>query len=324
MKIRFLLLSISFIYLFISQGCQKELSADTAGNIINNPPAIVDSNYVSKIYSMYVDNNIPDTVAITTYSYDNLKRVVSAIDVAKSLFDFTQTSRHYFYNNNDTLPFRSRTVSVYANDQAQTMLHYDTTLTWHFYDNAGRNLRDSIIRSVTDAFPPTTYYSTLELRNYSYASGKIYGFRTFTGINVPNPSYVPDDQKDTATLDALGNIVAYKSYRYDPFASQFRFVINSSFTYDNKQGPFAKLSNFKTYGVFPNGETFLSELPQYSNRVTQNEHHSFSPGGGGGVHYDISYTNLYNTNGLVREISAYGQPPNPLSYEKLAFAYIHL
>ncbi len=311
------------VYIFISQSCQKELSFDT-GNIVNNPPGIVDSSYISKIYSIYIAGPVADTVAITTYSYDNLKRVVSVIDAAKSLYDFAQTSRHYFYNNNDTLPFRSRTVSISANDPAQTMLRYDTSLIWHFYDNTGRNVKDSVIRSVGEASSPVPYYSTLEVRNYSYGTGKIYGFRTFAGINVPNPSYVPGDQKDTATLDAPGNIIANKSYRFDSFTSQFEFIITSAFTYDNRQSAFSKLSNFKTYGVFPNGETFLSELPQYSNRVTQNEHHSFLPGGGGGVHFDFSYTNIYNTNGFVKEILAYDQPPNPLSYGKVSFVYMHL
>lgn len=308
---------------FIIQSCQKELS-DPGGNIIIiNPLPVVDSNYLSKIYGISISGPLSDTGIIYTYNYDNLKRVVSINGLSKDLYNYTQISYTYYYNNSDTVPFKSRAVSISANDPAQTMLRHDTTITWHFFDNTGRNTRDSMIHSVGNPSVPVPYYSTLEIRNYSYGSGKIYGYRSFTGIYVPNPSYVFPDQKDTANIDALGNVTSNKAYRFNTISSQFELETTSAFTYDSKQSPFSRLSNFKTFGVFPSGETLFMELPQYSNHVTQNEVHSLSMGGGG-VHFDFSYTNLYNTNGLIKQSDVNEQPPVPSNYMKISYTYIHL
>ncbi len=316
-----LISALAIFSILVLQSCQKELTADT-GNT-NPPTGITDSSYLSKIYYVEVNGALTDTGNRLTYSYDNLKRVTAIRGIPNNLYDVIQISYDYYYNGSDTLPFRSRRIYVSANDPAQTQFRYDTTIAWHYYDNTGRNIKDSMINSVADASTPVPYYSVLELRTYSYGSGKIYGFRTYTGINVPNPSYVYPDQKDTALLDALGNITNSKSYRYNSSSTLYELEVVSDFTYDAKQSPFSKLSNFKTFGIFPNGETFYSELPQNTNRVTQNELHSFS-GGGGGIHYDYSYTNSYNTNGLIKQALIYDQPPNPTIYAKLLFSYIHL
>ncbi len=322
MKTKFPAFLFLFVTVFITQSCQKEISFDP-GTIINNPSGIIDSNYLSKMYGIYITGPVVDTGEVYSYNYDNQKRVISLTGISKDLYNYTQTSFNYYYNSTDTLPYRSRSVYITANDPAQTVLRFDTIITWHFFDNLGRNLRDSMIHATGDASSPTPYYSTLEVRNYSYGTGKIYCYRHFTGINVPNPSYVSPDQKDTATLDVSGNIIDNKSYRYSFFSGQFELEITSTFTYDTKQSPFSRLSNFKTFGVFPNGETFYIELPQYNNRLTQNEHHSFS-GGGSGVFYNYTYSNTYKTNGLIKETSIYDQPPVPSSYGKITFEYIHL
>jgi hypothetical protein len=308
-------------YFFIIQGCQKELSFDNSNTPV--PLPTIDSNYLYILYGIEINGTVADTGEIYSYSYDQLKRVVAVSGAVKNFYDYTQASYNYYYNNNDTLPFKSRAVRISANDPAQTMLRYDTTITWHFFDNSGKNIKDSMIHSSADASSPVPYYSTLELRSYSYSTGKIFGYRSYTGINVPNPGYVFPDQKDTATLDALGNITDNKTYRFNSMTSQFELEVTSAFTYDAKQSPFSRISNFKTFGVFPNGETFLIELPQYSNRVSQNEHHSFS-GGGSGVHYDYSYNNTYNSNGLIKQILIYDQPVNPSGYGKIILTYTHL
>lgn len=317
------LLSAGFLFIAATgfQSCQKEISAGDI--VIPNPPGIVDSTYLSKLYLISITGTVADTGEIITYTYDNQKRVVSAIGASNNLYNFTKVSRNYYYNGNDTLPYQSRTVYTSANDPAQTQLRHDTTLTWHFYDNTGRNLRDSMVHAVADASTPTPYYSTFEVRNYSYAAGKIYGYRYFGAINVPNPSFVQPDQKDTASLDALGNIINNRAHRINPLTGQFELEIVSNFTYDGKQSAFSRLSDFKTSGVFPSGETLAFEFPQYSNRVTQNELHSIG-GGSGGTPVNYTYTNLYNTNGLIKESSIYNQPPVPSDYGKMVFTYIRL
>ena len=165
-----LISAFAIFSILVLQSCQKELTADT-GNT-NPPTGIADSSYLSKIYYVEVNGALTDTVNRVTYSYDNLKRVTAIRGVPNSLYDVTQISYDYYYNGSDSVPFRSRRIYVSANDPAQTQFRYDTTIAWHYYDNTGRNIKDSMINSVADASTPAPYYSVLELRTYSYGSGK--------------------------------------------------------------------------------------------------------------------------------------------------------
>ena len=310
-----------FLYLIIVlplvslYSCQKEISSENG--IAPVVPLTIDSNYLSKIYAFDINGSSADTVEVVTYNYDNLKRVTSVVDSSKNLYNATQQSYFYFYNNSDTLPYKSVRYQVSAEDPALTQLTYDTIISYHLYDNAGRNLKDSGIHSNSSIL--NGYYSTYTVKQYSYALNRIYGYASSNPISVPY-SFVSPDEKDTAVLDALGNIIDNKIYRYNSYTSLWELSITSAFTYDTKASPFSRLSNFKTFGVFPNGETFYGELPQKTNRVTQNEHHSFS-NGAPGVHFDYSYFNSYNANGLVKGISVYDQPPNPTMYSKIILVY---
>ncbi len=293
---------IAAIFLIMLQSCQKEISIE---NGIPAAPNAIDSNYLSKILYSAVVNGVPtDTAVFWTYKYDNLKRVTSLVD---STSNPVPNSYFYFYNGTDTLPFKTVLYQV------GVWHDYDTTITFHYFDNTGRNAKDSVIFSYSDIF--SGYESWYEIRNYSYNLNKIYGLREIYRPGGYTPYY-----KDTATLDAAGNIIDNKRYRFDSFSNTWEPDATSTFTFDNKPSPYSTLSNFKTYHVFPSGETLFFELPFKNNKVSQHEHHSFGPGQPG-VFVDWDYTNIYKPNGFIKDVLIYGLPPVPGNYERLIFVY---
>lgn len=302
MKHKILLIILSA---FLLQSCQKELSEEAGTSSIIQQS---DSTYLSKIYLIGDAGVSNDTLDIKTYNYDNLKRVVSLVDTSKDLYNVLQQSYYYYYHNTDTLPYKTVLYEVHAYDPANTMLEHDTTTRFHLFDNAGRNIQDSVITAKSNHYSGGGYYYNVSIHSYSYAPDKIYGNRHT--LLLPG-SYPVPDRKDTASLDAAGNIIHNVSWSYNMITSSWDLLYTSDFTYDTKPSPFSLLSNFKTFGVFPNGETFLTELPQRNNRLTQNEYLS----------YDYTYVNTYNSLSLVKDIKAYPQPVNTSNFDKVILTY---
>ena len=315
MKVALNLLPVILLLVFTLQSCQKELSPETTTT--PTTPTTPDSNYIAKIYEIEVNGTVADTVDIAVYNYDNLKRVVSIIRSSFNLYYYPSITYTYLYNAADTLPYRSTFISKSAYDAAQTQFYYDTVVSYHNYDNFGKNIKDSMIHSAYYIMSPVPYTVNSEVRNYSYGTGKIFGLTAYFTI-FPSGTSSGDD-KDTAITDATGNIIDNKIYRFNPSNSLFELDATSNFTFDTKASPFSRLSNFKTYGVFPSGETLFYEFPQYFNRLTQNEHHSFS--GGSGTYFNSTYSNSYNSNGLLKEVLIYDVPPFPSTYGKESFIY---
>ena len=289
---------------FVLNSCQKEYSIDNGNIIITPPPIIPDSSYLSKIYSIYYDASGRDSSS-RTYSYDNLKRVIAMTD---SLTDPAATNPFnafvYYYNGNDTLPYKTR---LYVNDFSYT----DTTITYHFYNNLGRKIKDSALRSY-NTFPIINYYKDTIVSSYSYAPGKIYGITNYSSGSSASASY-----KDTASVDARGNLLSNKRYRLvaGPPAS-YELYVTSNITYNNGLSPFAKLSNFKSYIVFPFGETFYNEFAQNNNITQIDEYTIFGPGSV--YHYIENFTNYtYNANGYPKEIFTL----TPTDSTRLIFKY---
>lgn len=225
-----------------------------------------------------------------------------------SLTDITATNPFnafvYYYNGNDTLAYKTR---LYTNDFSYT----DTTITFHFYDNLGRKIKDSTLKSYS-TFPIINYYKDTIVSTYSYAPGKIYGITNWSAGSSASASY-----KDTATLDARGNLVNNRRYRLvsGPPAN-YELYVTSNITYNNGVSPFAKLSNFKTYIVFPFGETFYSEFAQHNNITQIDENTIFGPGSV--YHYMENFNNYkYNANGYPREIFT----QTPADSTRLIFKY---
>lgn len=293
--------------------CQKEISIENVESLPSSP--VIDSNFISKLFYIGTTGSTVDTLLTLTYSYDNLKRVTSIIGSSRDLYNAGQPTYHYSYNGTDTVPYKSTLFRLSAMDVASTQFSYDTTITYHTYNTNRQNLEDSAIFSHKDDFGGYSLY--YRIKKYSYAPNKIYGLTLLYEVGTSTPL----SQKDTASLDANENIINNRSYIYNSFTGDWQLNIISNFTYDNKINPFAMLSNFKTFGVFPNGETLFIECPQKNNRMTQNERHSIHPDGTGGIYYNYDYSNSYKNNGLIKETIINDQPPTPGTQFKVAFTY---
>lgn len=297
---------IAAMFLIMLQSCQKELSLENGLPGTPTVPTTIDSNYLSKILYLAVVNGVPtDTAVYWVYTYDNLKRVTSVIDSSNTP---SPNKYFYYYTGTDTMPYKS---VLYQNQVAHD---FDTIISYHYFDNVRRKLKDSIIFSYADF--SSGYNSGYRIQNYSYGNNRIYGFKQTYNFNGSTPDY-----RDTATLDARGNIIDNKRYRFDSFTNTWELDATSTFTFDTNPSPFSNLSNFKTYAVFPSGETLFFELPFKNNKVSQHEHHSFGPGQSGGVFVDWDYINIYKPNGFLKDVLIYDLPPVPGNYLKLIFIY---
>ena len=284
----------------IMQSCQKELSTENPTTI---PTTLVDSNYLDKIYEIDITNGSHDTTGLWIYTYDNSKRVISMILKSTDPTDLSGVKYIYSYNNSDTLPNNTIFIETSFNSA-------DTTTTFHFWDNNGKNIRDSSLHKSTT----TNYYV---VRKYSYGSGLLIGTQ-YSDLSGPGTSYI--QQLDTAIINNAGDILNSKKYYFNTSTSNWEHTSITNFTYDTKNSPFAMLSNFRTFRIFPSGETFYYELPSYSNKLSQTETNSIETGS---PHTNtFRFTNLYNTKNQLKEVKLYGtySTSTPDS-SKLIFTY---
>lgn len=298
------LLFICIVIAFGLQSCQKEISDPL--NTVTPGPVSADSTYIDKIYSIDVNGSISDTVTTTVYTYDSQKRVISFITTSNNPADSSADKYYYYYTGTDTLPYKSVYYEIATGVPVQTYIY----TYFHYYDNSGRNSRDSLILQ-----DPSAYYVTVI--QYNYGLNKIYAskvsFTTTLGY------FAPEDEKDTAFLDPKGNILQSKQYVLNPITSIYELNSISNFTYDNQISPFYKLSNLKSFGVLPYGESYLGGLPQYSNRTSQDQFFHLNTPFIGELAYTYTYT--YKSNGLVKQGIQYDVPASLTHYSKALFTY---
>ncbi len=306
---KFIIPAICFIAL---ASCQKELSF----NNTTNPPTVAtkDSSYLFKIYDIYFDGVVSDTLDLLTYTYDNTKRVVFLTDTSTdSNGTYLYFKTQYFYNSADTIPYKSIYYDYYP---TSTYTYLDTTTSFFFYNALGQKIKDSIIDNFQDL--NSGFIKDIIVCNYKYGNSKIYGFTKATLFYSGGGTIAGENVTDTATLDTKGNITNNVKYSYDATGASIRKVV-STITYDANPSPFAKLSNFKSYRIFPNGETFLfNEFYQYNNRLHTTEITTSTPNS----IFDEDYTGAYKyrSNGYIQEIYA-TDTSTPGSYEKAVFIY---
>lgn len=289
----FNLFSLIAIVLCVSVvGCQKDYNpevpevpvvTDSTGTSIN------DSIYLDKVY--YVDSiaGVRDTFAYDEYVYDANKRVIQLKlyeQEGSGVLELTHRNT-YTYTGSDTLPLK-RQLIYYPDD--------DTTITFFTYLPTGQNLTDSTIHYANPNVPGSTTYTTVN--HFSYAPGKI-----FNVVTASIPSFpVTVVGRDTMTVDAAMNITSYKSYQESGGTSMLQY--NGNFTYSTSRSPYSLLSNFRTLLLVPFGETFISDMQMYSNRLTSHEFYETLPS------HDEDFTGAYRfgSNGLPSRIY---EPYNP-------------
>jgi hypothetical protein len=314
MQKKFLFAILSIIIILSS--CQKEISIENIPNPNPNPGVLTaDSNYLSKIYYTYFDGVSLDTIDIFSYTFDNNKRVVLLTDTSdytgpNHLYSRTQ----YFYNAADTLPYKS---IRFEHHNTLGVEYIDTTTTFIFFNTSGQKIKDSVISQFQNL---STYVNKeIAVHQYTYSPLKIYGATKTILFYTLGGSLNDNDVTDTATLDAKGNIISNIKNRYNAASLSVEKVV-STLTYDANPSPFAHLTNFKAYMVFPSGETLLEEFVQKNNRLHTTEITSspFSTG----RFYEEDYTGqyLYRPDGYPKEI--YGLDNSaPGSYARLLFIY---
>lgn len=299
-----LVFPICLTCLFFLFSCQKEVNDP---DIVNNNPVSADSSYLSKMYIIDADGSgIVDTFETYTYVYDNLKRVSVLLDSSEDntlhvLIPFQTTQ--YYYNGNDTLPFKSITISYNSGS------NYDTTTNFFAYNVSGKLAADSGLYIVN---PPNPIF-VKDIRSYQYGSAVITGIRTVTTINQNGTSV--SVEKDTAQTDANGNIIHNIKNR------DFE-TVNSTFTWDTHPSPFARISNFQTFAIVPFGETFFYEMPSKNNRLHVTEITTDNSSGTVQHNYDDDLTGKYSYNitGYPSQILI-PDPAVPGAYERIVFIY---
>lgn len=314
MKAKYLLFIFLATTSFYLSSCQKELSYEigSSSNFIDSVNT-ADSNYLSKIYYITLPQN--DTDAVSYYTYDNLKRVVSlkyTERISPQIYVEDGTN-YYYYLGNDTFPFKATYVDINA-----ATSHNDTTINFFTYA-AGRRVKDSIIFIDYSSYSSSgtlAYRVRKTINTYQYPANKIYGLSNsiFTFDNGPFVSTgISYSSADTAALDISGNVISSThTDNGNPQANE-----SGSFTYDTHPSPFRKLSNFPAINIFPSGETFIDEMQSKNNRLHATEYQY-----NGLVYYNEDLTGgySYNARGYPQDITT----PDISGTFKTVFVYMHL
>jgi hypothetical protein len=254
MKMRNVLLGLVAVILFCLSACKK----DNIDSLDPQPPVITsaDSVYLSKVYLYDTYSNFIDTGGRRYYLYDNLKRVINIIDTGyeagATMPPITYSKTQYFYNGNDTLPYKKITISKIV---SIANVSKDTATSFYTFNQNAQLISDSTINSFDGYyFPSNVLVKTIKktVQSLTYVGNKIYGLQQLSYLqnlngSSQNQSYT---RRDTVSKDGLGNIISasYKKIYPNPaFGPDYHYA---TFTYDNKYSPFYKINIQKTISFF--------------------------------------------------------------------------
>ncbi len=245
----------------IFSACQKEISEEIPDTPNPTLPTS-DSTYLDKIYLIQNSGSINDTFGKITVTYDNLKRVISLVDSipGQNLWRVWAVNT-FHYNADDTLPYKDVYYDFESAIAFNNPLLVDTITTFHTYNSSGKNIVDSTISKFTN-----DTYSSKEIKTYQYNAAKIYGQISTTILTGNYPfQTLPPTLRDSAITDGFGNILNCKTYIVNNNSTTLN--LSSTFTYDSNPNPIARLTNFRTLGVLPFGETFEDIRQSKNNRL---------------------------------------------------------
>lgn len=267
--------------------CQKEFTID---DDIEPPlppvPGGGDSIYLSKIYGLADTGSGMDTIAVMTFEYDGSKRVILMSDSSKAdpADPYIITSK-YFYSGTDTMP--DRFISSWAH--LNTPADYDSTWAFFSYNAAGKKMKDSILNNqLIDG----DIFSSLDISRYSYGSNAMY-VETSDDEILPTPMSAA--WKDTAVLNAAGDIVSNKNYRREFGTTDFELLETMNLVYDNKISPFKYLTSFMAHFSAPYHVLEIYDHMSKANILSENSTIHNPPGGGS---YTRKSVYQYNSLGL--------------------------
>ncbi|MEO7049456.1 MAG: hypothetical protein ABI091_29395, partial [Ferruginibacter sp.] len=230
MKFKIILSALlSIIILTIS--CQKEINGfDPIPPSPVDSIKVLDSSYLDKV--ILLDENGVDTFEIQTFNYDVNKRLVLITDTTKDRGTISPAYTKYFYNGNDTLPYKNIYVSTFE--------QFDSVVTYLFYDNVGKKIADSSIELTKFPNSDTTRYEIVT--HYNYAGNKVIG--DSKSINIYNGQTYVDENIDTAIIDMNGNILNIVKNRttLGSNGANINYKLNYNYTYDGHTNPYFKLN----------------------------------------------------------------------------------
>lgn len=289
--------------------CQKEYILEDI--VPTTPPDSMDDiTYIDKVYQIDSTSGSLDSSFIASFYYDGDKRLTREVD---SIYDnngkkVLWATYVYSYNGTDTLPLRL----VYE-DMELTIGSGDPNLkgittTWYQFDTVGRNLYDSTVTVYPTAY---SFRNGTVVRKYQYNGSMIYGMSS-EALEINGG--IIDLYRDTAQLDAKGNVLISKKYKFQN--GTYLPLFTSTFTYDNNPNPFARISSYKTAQVFASGETTYGTMQAKNNRLKALETDGTS------VLFDEDLTGkyIYNNNSYPMKLTLY-QPNVPGLYLLAYFTY---
>jgi hypothetical protein len=281
------------IFTFISlltillTSCQKEVSVD---NGTTPTPTTNDSIYIKKVIALDTTKNAPfDTVYVTTYSYDNLKRVISNFYFEYNNTGHIDTSNFYYnvgkyYTGTDTLPFREITFTKEGN-YAIRNTNYLT-----YSNTTSALIKDSTI-VIEQSIIPTTSDTSIIVNKYVRQNNLIQRIeKTIYPNSTPNI-----DTFVYSLMKQNGNITSQQDNYYG----------SNTFTcsYDTKINPLARVNNYASFRHFgfldlkigdtDNDPTFYEQ----PNNVLEINNTSV----GASNHYKYEYK--YNTKNYPTEVT---------------------
>ncbi len=195
--------------------CGKDHPAQN--NPVINP--VADTHYLSKEIVVY--SGTGDTTVVT-FHYDNAKRLIKIADTTNYSTPFEYIgSTTYYYNGNDTFPYKSYHIT--------TGSFIDTTTKFFYYDASGRKIKDSIILIFSDGANYQIYHT---VNSFQYAVGKIYGYSVDSLVyTIVGPGTYRHVKTDTATLDANNYIVSNIKHEWDGSIAQTEITNTTSKNY---------------------------------------------------------------------------------------------
>jgi hypothetical protein len=124
-------------------------------------------------------------------------------------------------------------------------------------------------------------------------------------------------RKDTAILNAAGDIVSNKKYIHHAVGNYWTLFQTSVYIYSEYSNPLARLSNFKSFPVFPAGDDYYHGFFQQHNIVTYiNNVYAGPPSASSNV--TLNYK--FDTGGLPIQSENYW----PNDHIKLGYKYKNL
>ena len=227
--------SVLFFISLLSISCQKESSLENG--LTPNPvpiPTVNDSVYLSKIIDF--DTTKPalfDTVLISNFTYDNLKRLVSQnyinfINGIRSVSPFD--SYELFYNGLDSLPYKT----IQKSEELPNRFIYTSFYT--YLPGTAKLLTDS---GIGHRVLPVTSDSGFTISSYTYGVNSVTEIsRSYNNLN----SYYGRDTGTYFNIVKLNGCITSQQYK-SSIKQPYNAPINSTLTctYDISNNPFAKI-----------------------------------------------------------------------------------